>query len=111
MKTAEEILSLDDRPIFDVPVPQWGIVAKVRELDVATMAAISGMCDDGEGKRDRAEFAARVIIAGCISPEFEPQHLEPLKKKANSATAVLLNAIITGKKSEDLKSLPILNNA
>lgn len=104
MKTADELMALDDRPIFDVDVPQWGIVAKVRECDVLQITAISKMATLDDGTRDQAEFAARVIVAGCVDPKFEPRHIEQLKAKSNSATTALFAAIISGKKKEALKS-------
>lgn len=99
MKTADEIMALDDRPIIEVDIPQWGIKAKVRELDAFTMARISASCRNEDETRDEPKFAGMVILEGSIEPKFEARHLDGLQKKSNGAIEALFLAIVKGKKN------------
>lgn len=107
MKTAQDIFAIDDRPTFPVEVPEWGLTgeesAQVRELTPLQMARISESCDF-DGKRDEAKFMARVIIEGCVMPQFGPGDEEKIMGRSNRAARRLFTAIIAGKKNEPLKS-------
>jgi hypothetical protein len=97
--TADDIMKFDDRPVIDVDVPEWGIVAKVREVDAYTLAKIAKSARDEHGERDWVDYSARVIIAGCVEPQFTLAHLPKLKEKSNRALIRLYNAITDGKKN------------
>ncbi len=92
-------MALDDRPAFDVFVPQWGITATVREPDAATFAMISRAARDADGKFDRVDFLCRAIIVGCVSPKFTLANLPGLKQKSPNAINLLGEAIVEGKKA------------
>lgn len=103
--TADQIMSMDDRPTFPVEVPEWGLVGELaavcRQPDVATLAAIEASCaDDHKGKCLRA---AKIIVEGCISPKFGLQHI-PALASAKSPTAIgrLVVAILAGGKKNIL---------
>lgn len=96
--TADEIMAMDDRPEFDVFVPQWGKTCRVREPDAATFATISRAARDEDGKFDRVDFLCRAIIVGCVSPKFTLANLAGLKLKSPNAINLLGEAITEGKK-------------
>lgn len=101
--TADEIMSLDDRPEFSVEVPEWDLVGEnaaiCRQPDIFTLSMIEESCPDTpEGKRQRA---AKIILEGCISPKFGLQHL-PVLATSKSPTAIgrLVVAILAGGKKK-----------
>lgn len=96
--TADDILALDDRPEFDVYVPQWGVTCRVREPDAETFALISRSSRDVDGKFDRVDFLCRCIVVGCIKPKFGMEHLRRLKDKSPNAINILGEAIAEGKR-------------
>jgi hypothetical protein len=97
--TADEILAIEDRPEFDVHVPQWGITCRVREPDAETFAVISRAARDADGKFDRVDFLCRCIIVGCIKPKFGMEHLRKLKDKSPNAINILGESIAEGKRA------------
>lgn len=99
MKQAADILAMDDRPEFRVEVPEWGLVgedaAVCRQLDIETLAKIELSCD--QSAEGRAKRSARLIIEGCISPKFGPEHEEALAKTKNPiAIGRLVFGILNG---------------
>jgi len=95
--TPDEVFKLDT--LEEIPIDVRGVTYRVRELDAATMAAISRSCRRDNDERDEAEFRARVIQAGCVSPAFGIEHLERIKKLSNTLHTALFVAIVNGKKN------------
>jgi hypothetical protein len=106
MPTAADIMAQDDRPTFTVEVPEWGLVgenaAVVRQPDTLTIAKIQESCPDTA--HGRCMRAAKLIVEGCVSPKFGPEHLEALATAKNpNAIGRLVAAIMLGhKKKSDM---------
>lgn len=106
MPTANEIMSMDDRPTFTVEVPEWGLVgenaAVVRQPDPFTIAKIQESCPDTA--HGRCMRAAKLIIEGCVSPKFGPEHLELLitAKNPNAVSRIVAAIMIGDKKKSDM---------
>lgn len=110
-KTAEDILSFDDRPFFLVEVPTWGCSVWVRELDVAESCKIRQSAKDADGNLIPDEFAIKTILEGTykkcpdgsFAKMFSPKDAQKLREKGNGL-AILAAAISNGKKNEVTKS-------
>ncbi len=97
--SADEIVAMDDRPVFEVFIPQWNRTCQVRELDVLTLREISESARKADGKIDEADYSAKVIVEGSVDPKFRIDHIEALKRKSHRAVTQLFNAIMDGKKN------------
>lgn len=96
-KSADEICAFDDRPAFDVVVPEWETIITCRQPDALTMAKITES-STRDGKLDNVDFAAKLILKCSIDPVFTAAHLEALKGKNAAAFARVAAAIREGKK-------------
>lgn len=98
-KTADEICAFDDRPTFDVVVPEWETVITCRQPDALTMAKITESSMHN-GVMDNVDFAAKLIMKCSVEPVFTAAHVEVLKTKSAAAFARVAAAIREGKKKE-----------
>jgi hypothetical protein len=107
-KTADEIMMMDDRPLFPVEVPEWGLIgedaAMVRQPDALTLARVGSEADDSpEGK---VRQSVLLIMECCVEPKFQAHHLEKLmREKSATAVSALISGIMAGgKKKEPLSN-------
>lgn len=99
VKTAQEILDLDDRQAFPVEVPEWGCTVMCRELDAEEALEVSETSRSTiTRKMDSKKLISRTIAAGCVEPVFTAVQALQLMKKSNNAINRLFNAINDGKK-------------
>lgn len=107
-KTAADIMAMDDRPTFTVEVPEWGLTgedaAVVRQCDTFTISKIAEACEDTA--YGRCKRAALLIVEGCISPKFGPEHIEALiTSKSSVAIGKLAAAIMVGGKKKEASEI------
>lgn len=99
VKTAQEILDLEDRPVFPVEVPEWGCTVMVRELDAEEFLEVNETSRSAITRKvDSTKLITRTIAYGCVEPSFTPVQALLLMKKSNNAINRLFGAINNGKK-------------
>jgi hypothetical protein len=65
----DEILNADDRPIEELPVPEWGGVVLLRGMTGSQRDVIEDLINKEEGKQDLVGIRARVAAQCIVGPE------------------------------------------
>lgn len=98
MLTREQILSANDTPTREVPVPEWGGNVRVRTMsardkDFFELAAIRARNDGDVNFSIRARYAAFCIIDEKGEPVFTDEDIEALGNKSSAALDRVYQAI------------------
>ena len=101
----EDILNAKDIKDTEVEVPEWGGTVLVRTLTGAQRAAVLDGAMGEDGKVSSLELYPRLIVAGCVEPEFSKADVEALNEKSASAIEVVAKAImgISGISKDDVE--------
>lgn len=91
MSMREKILALQDIPVEQVEVPEWGVTLEVRGMNGADRTRIMDMAMQTEGGLNLQVVYPEIVIATVFDPEsgaqvFEPKDRDVLLSK--SATAL-----------------------
>lgn len=99
--TVDDILAAPDVQENLVEVPEWGGVVKIRSFTKgetqrirreATLKYNTQTQKKGEIDRERLEML--MLIHGVVEPQFGPEHIEQLRKKAAKPIETILNALL-----------------
>ncbi|WP_271215868.1 hypothetical protein [Streptosporangium carneum] len=111
----EQILAVDDLPVEDVPVPEWGGEVRLRGLTGAELdeyqASLVVQTRDGTQKTNLRNATAKLVSRCAIdedgAPLFEPKDLLKLSSKSAVALQRLANVAqrLNGLTDDDLKEL------
>lgn len=101
IKSADDLFAIDDRPVIELDVPEWGCSVLVRQLDARTIAAIAKATQSHDGSIENVEYSARCIMEGMVEPQLEHHHLEKLKERNNAAYLRVFSTIHNGAKKKD----------
>lgn len=93
--TKDQILSIDDKPTQDVPVPEWGGEVRIRTMSASERDKWESETY-GDGKVNTVDFRAR-FVALCIVDEagkrmFTDEDVNQLGEKSAAALQRVFNA-------------------
>lgn len=91
MSMRDKILALQDIPVEQVDVPEWGITLEVRGMNGAERTRIMDMAMQTEGGINLQVVYPEIVIATVFDPESGAQVFEPKDREAlltKSATAL-----------------------
>ena len=88
MKTAEEILALDDLPTETIEMPEWGCSIVVQGLSKGVYDDILEKCGE-----DAAAIEVAMLVACIKAPAFTPEQAARLRFKSIAAYKRIHEAI------------------
>jgi hypothetical protein len=86
----EDILSVEDRTVVAVEVPEWGGSVKIRPFTKRQQIEIRNTGRKPDGDIDVDAFEMQVFLAGVVEPVFTPEQYNLLMEKS----AIALDRVI-----------------
>lgn len=91
--TLDEIISVQDRPVVDVEVPEWGGVVKIRGLSKGGRQRVRDAAFDAEGNFQAERWEDALILEGLVEPEITAEEVGQLREKAATAVERIISQI------------------
>lgn len=92
--TLEEILAIDDRPVIDFPVPEWGTTIRLRPLAHGQQYEINQR-STVDGKLDGGLLDLNLLIEGVVEPKFTAEHIGALREKSAPAINRIVRKLLS----------------
>lgn len=91
--TLDDIVKVEDRPVVDVEVPEWGGVVKIRGLSKGGRQEVRDAAFDAEGNFSAERWENALLVAGMVEPAITAEEVGQLREKAASAVETVVKSI------------------